>query len=131
MMRIPITTPATVLPLLPSSSSDASSASALDVLGGVDSPISSLASVVLAVVDGGSFLVNGHGTAVAAVSVGSGRMGTLRAVDKVVELEDSAGPILELRPVGQHWTGARLEQNPGLTGAPRHTYSAVSIQRPG
>lgn len=112
-------------------SSTASSFGALDVFGVVDSPTSSLASVVLAVVDGGSFLVNGHGAAVAAVSVGSGRMGTMCAVDKVVELEDGVGPILELLPVGQHWTGAGLEQNPGFTGAPRHVCSAVSMQRPG
>ena len=107
----------------------------------------------MSVVEGSGFLVNGPGSAVAVASVGPGRMRTVdteaggflvnssgaasvklcraRKVDIVVELADSAGPILELLPDGQHWTGAGLEQNPDLTEAPRHVCSAVSMHRPG
>ena len=145
-IRTPITTPAMVPLLLPSSSS----AGALDVIGGVDSLTSSnaravvpvatafarvepsLASVVavVAVVEGGDFLVNDTGAAVTVVSAVTAGPGRIREVAEIVELVDSVGPILELLPVGQHWTGAGLEQNPGLTGAPRHVCSAVSMQRP-
>ena len=118
-----MTTPAKVAPLLLPSSSGA-----LEVLVGLGSLAFSPTGVVLAVAEAGSFLANGPGAAAAVAPVAPDKM---REDVKVAELVDCVGPILKLLPVGQHWTGAGLEQKPGLTRAPRHPCSEVSTQRPG